>query len=85
MDAAWHTGLWLGKDTISGENYVSNSNGSVLRTRSVSRLPPSEQYQLQYLDSLRGTPERPKVKGDQTLPDEEDESDTMLPAQLLNH
>ena len=56
MDCQWYTGLWLGKDTLSGENYVSNELGSAIRVRSIKRLPPSQQHQLPLLQSLKGTP-----------------------------
>ena len=58
IDPAWHLGLWLGKDTLSGETFVSNSGGSVIRVRAVKRLRPSEQFQLPLLQTLKGTPER---------------------------
>lgn len=82
MDPVWSAGLWLGEDTISGEAYVSTELGSVIRVRSVKRLPPSQQYQQQYLDALRGTPEKMRVPNDTNAPAESPDSDTLLPPQL---
>ena len=64
LDDIWSTGVWCGRDTISGENYVSNCHGSVIRVRTIRRLPPSQQYQLEHLEHLNGTPDKMKVNED---------------------
>ena len=56
LDTIWKYGLWLGRDTENGEHLVSNSEGSVLRARSIRRLTPSQKYDKSLLDKLVGLP-----------------------------
>ena len=42
-DTAWHTGIWLGKDTEADESIVQ-CEGTVLKVRTVKRVIPSKQW-----------------------------------------
>ena len=56
LDAQWDQGLWLGKDPFSNEALVSTGEGSVTKTRSIQRNPPSQHYQEAMLANLRVAP-----------------------------
>ena len=56
FDSQWDTGLWLGRDPFTNEVIVSNLAGVVFRTRSIRRLPPSQQFQRPYLYNLTAIP-----------------------------
>ena len=56
FDPQWDTGLWLGRDPFTNDVIVSNLSGVVFRTRSIRRLPPSQQFQRPYLDNLTAIP-----------------------------
>ena len=56
LDSQWELGLWLGKDSFNNEAILSIVDGTVTKTRSIRRLPPSQHYQQHMLDSLRVAP-----------------------------
>ena len=59
LQPVWSSGIWLGKDTESDETLVGTTNG-VLRVRSIRRLLPSEQFNLELLTSVVGLPWAPQ-------------------------
>ena len=60
-DTAWHTGIWLGKDTEAQESIVQ-CEGTVLKVRSVKRVIPSKQWNTDLHKLLNSTPWDPKGK-----------------------
>ena len=54
-DPSYHTGLWLGRDTESGEHIIA-TNYSVVKARSIRRYSTDERFDLQLLKSLRAVP-----------------------------
>lgn len=54
-DVQWHYGSCLGRCTQSDEHYIGTPEG-VMRTRDIKRLPKSEQYQVDNLRKVVGTP-----------------------------
>ena len=60
-DAAWHEGIWLGKDTEADESLVFG-NGTMHKVRTVRRVVPSKQWNKKLHQALNVTPWDPKGK-----------------------
>ena len=60
-DTAWHTGIWLGKDIEADESIVQ-CEGTVLKVRTVKRVFPSKQWNIELHKLLNSTPWDPKGK-----------------------
>ncbi|CAE7220981.1 RE1 [Symbiodinium natans] len=52
---AFERGIWLGKDTESEQHFVADSRG-VYKTRSLKRLPPTQQSDAALLQSVTARP-----------------------------
>ncbi|CAE6968993.1 RE1 [Symbiodinium natans] len=52
---AFERGVWLGKDTESEQHFVADSRG-VYKTRSLKRLPPTQQSDVALLQSVTARP-----------------------------
>ena len=59
--AAWHTRIWVGKDTESDGSMVQ-CEGTGLKARTVKRVLPSKQWNTELHKSLNSTPWDPKGK-----------------------
>ena len=62
-DTAWHTGIWLGKDTEADESIV-HCEGTVHKVRTVKRVVSSKRWNAALHRLLNSTPWNPKGKGD---------------------
>ena len=62
-DTAWHTGIWLGKDTEADESIV-HCEGTVHKVRAVKRVVSSKRWNAALHRLLNSTPWNPKGKGD---------------------
>ena len=51
----WVTGLWLGRDTLSGEHLIGTAAG-VMRSRAVRRLPEPARWVPAALNAVLSTP-----------------------------
>ena len=60
-DTAWHTGIWLRKDTKADEPIV-HCEGAVYKVRTVQRVIPSKQWYTELHKSLNSTPWDPKTQ-----------------------
>ena len=58
-DTAWHTGIWLGKDTEVDQSLVQ-CEGTVLNVRTIKRVIPSKQWNTELRKLLNSTPWDPK-------------------------
>ena len=54
-DSAWHTGIWLGKDTEVDQSIVQ-CEGTVLNVRTIKRVIPSKQWNTELCKLLNSTP-----------------------------
>ena len=54
-DARFLRGVWLGKTTESDEHLFANETG-VYTTRTVKRVPDTEQRRADLVENLQGTP-----------------------------
>lgn len=61
-DTAWHTGLWLGRDTEADENIVFHETRGVIKVRTVRRQVPSKQWNQELLMKLSCISWDPKGK-----------------------
>ena len=64
-DPSWVPGLWLGRDTSADMHVVGTTSG-VFKTRSIRRLPVSEQVDKQLLKDFQAKPWDPKGRGEDT-------------------
>ena len=64
-DPSWVPGLWLGRDTSADMRIVGTTSG-VFKTRSIRRLPVSEQVDKQLLKDFQAKPWDPKGRGEDT-------------------
>ena len=64
-DPSWVPGLWLGRDTSADMHVVGTTSG-VFKTRSIRRLPVSEQVDRQLLKDFQAKPWDPKGRGEDT-------------------
>ena len=64
-DPSWVPGLWLGRDTSADMHIVGTTSG-VFKTRSIRRLPVSEQVDKQLLKDFQAKPWGPKGRGEDT-------------------
>ena len=62
-DPSWVPGLWLGRDTSADMHVVGTTSG-VFKTRSIRRLPVSEQVDKQLLKDFQAKPWDPKGRGE---------------------
>ena len=60
-DAAWHTGIWLGKDTEADESIV-HCEGTVYKVCTVKRVISSKRWNIALHKLLNSTPWSPKGK-----------------------
>ena len=61
-DAAFNPGIWLGRETDSGEHLIGTSSGAA-KTRSIRRLAPSERWQTEIFSAFKGVPWNPRLDG----------------------
>ena len=54
-DSRWGVGIFLGIRTVSGEQYVGTSDGT-FKVRTVKRFPPNKRFNIDLLNSIKGTP-----------------------------
>ena len=54
-ESAWDYGIWLGKCSRSDEHFVATAT-RVYRTRTVRRLPPTDRYNRDLLESITSIP-----------------------------
>ena len=64
-DPSWVPGWWLGRDTSADMHVVGTTSG-VFKTRSIRRLPVSEQVDKQLLKDFQAKPWDPKGRGEDT-------------------
>ena len=64
-DPSWVPGLWLGRNTSADMHVVGTTSG-VFQTRSIRRLPVSEQVDKQLLKDFQAKPWDPKGRGEDT-------------------
>ena len=64
-DPSWVPGLWLGRDASADMHVVGTTSG-VFKTRSIRRLPVSEQVDKQLLKDFQAKPWDPKGRGEDT-------------------
>ena len=64
-DPSWVPGLWLGRDASADMHVVGTTSG-VVKTRSIRRLPVSEQVDKQVLKDFQAKPWDPKGRGEDT-------------------
>ena len=83
-DPSWVPGLWLGRDTSADMHIVGTTSG-VFKTRSIRRLPVSEQVDKQLLKDFQAKPWDPKGRGEDTdvlvLPPSQEQGLPSLPVQ----
>ena len=83
-DPSWVPGLWLGRDTSADMHIVGTTSG-VFKTRSIRRLPVSEQVDKQLLKDFQAKPRGPKGRGEDTgvlvLPPSQEQGLPSLPVQ----
>ena len=60
-DTAWHTGIWLGKDTEADESIV-HCESTVYKVRTVKRVISSKRWNIALRKLLTSTPWNPKGK-----------------------
>ena len=60
-DTAWHTGIWLGKDTEADESIV-HCGSTVYKVRTVKRITSSRRWNTALHKLLNSTPWNPKDK-----------------------
>ena len=65
-DTAWHTGIWLGKDTEADESIV-HCEGTVRKVRTVKRVISSKRWNTALHKLLTSTPWNPKIQKARTL------------------
>ena len=54
-ESAWDYGIWLGKCIRSDEHCVGTATG-IYRTRTIRRLPSTDRYNRELLESVTSTP-----------------------------
>ena len=54
-DSRWGVGIFLGIRTVSGEQYVGTSDGT-FKVRTVKRFPPDKRFNIDLMNSIKGTP-----------------------------
>ena len=64
-DPSWVPGLWLGRDASADMHVVGTTSG-VFKTRSIRRLPVSEQVGKQLLKDFQAKPWDPKGRAEDT-------------------
>ena len=64
-DPSWDPGLWLGRET-SADMHIVGTTSSVFKTRSIRRLPVSEQVDKQLLKDFQAKPWDLKGRGEDT-------------------
>ena len=64
-DPSWVPGLWLGRDTSADRHIVATTSG-MFKTRSIRRLPVSEQVDKQFLKDFQAKHWDPKGRGEDT-------------------
>ena len=83
-DPSWGLGLWLGRDASADMHIVGTISG-VFKTRSIRRLPVSEQVDKRLLNDFQAKPWGPKGRGEDTdvlvLPPSQEQGLPSLPAQ----
>ena len=83
-DPSWVPGLWLGRDTSADVHIVGTTSG-VFKTRSIRRLPISEQVDKQLLKDFQAKPWDPKGRGEDSdvlvLPPSQEQGLPSLPVQ----
>ena len=57
-ETEWFEGIWLGPATGSSEVLVGTAAG-VVRAYSIKRFDPSQQWDLQAILGMQGTPQKP--------------------------
>jgi hypothetical protein len=55
----WHKGLWLGRCTTNNDVLIGTEQGTVIRTRTIKRLPTEQQHDKELFNKLKGTPWQP--------------------------
>ena len=63
-DTAWHTGIWLGRDTEADEHVVFTSQVGIHKVRTIKRQVPSKQWNRELFLKLNSTPWDPKAKNE---------------------
>ena len=57
-ETQWHQGVWLGPAAISSETLIGTVNG-VVRANAIKRFGKSEQWDINAILDMKGTPQRP--------------------------